>query len=383
VDNSSSKRILIVDDDGFFSRTLQLGLDPFFYTIKTVPSGEAAIDFLKNPENLPIDAILLDQIMKGMDGLTTFLKIQELGINTPVIMMTGCSSVTLATEFLKEGGDDFIEKPIAGFEILNFKIRRVIEKYALRHALEQSMIEQAAMKEATLREFQFVTSIAHDIRSPLGGVKTGIDAFLKHTPREGNERIIDFLAKAQEGMDRVTSIICNTLALSVLRADQYDYSFTVGNLLSAIHDAITDSRTYADGKGISIHFDKAEDVVLPFDRSSMYRVFSNLIGNAVKFSESGEDISISIVDDGRLVTVAITDHGMGIPEEDIERIFGRFVRTSRARREREGCGIGLAICYEMVLAHQGKIWAENNSTGKGSTFYVELPRIEKAPPNNL
>lgn len=372
-----------MDDDHFFGQTLKLGLEPFLYTIKVVSNGEAALDFLKNPENLPIDAILIDQMMKGMDGFTTFLKIQELGINTPVIMMTGCSSIHLATEFLKAGGDDYVEKPIVGFEILNFKIRMAIEKYALRHALEQARIEQAAMKEASLREFQFVTSIAHDIRSPLSSVKTGLDTFLKRTPREGNERIVDFLTMTQKSMDRVVTIICNTLALSVLQANQYDYSFMNGDILTTIHDAISDSRVQAYEKGINIHFnEQAGSIILPFDRSSMYRVFSNLIGNAIKFSDSGEDISISIVDDGRLVTVAITDHGMGIPEEDIERIFGRFVRTSRARREREGCGIGLAICYEMVLAHKGKIWAENNSTGKGSTFYLQLPRMEKAPSNN-
>jgi signal transduction histidine kinase len=97
-----------------------------------------------------------------------------------------------------------------------------------------------------------------------------------------------------------------------------------------------------------------------------------LLGNAVKFSPEGSTIAIRMQHDERCAVVTIRDHGTGVPEEELDTIFDKFIQSSRTRTGAGGTGLGLAICRAIIEAHEGRIWAENASDG-GAVFSIALP----------
>ncbi len=114
------------------------------------------------------------------------------------------------------------------------------------------------------------------------------------------------------------------------------------------------------------------------DIERVRQVVTNLVHNAIKFTPSGGSITVSAVTEGDEVVIAVRDTGVGIPAEDLPRIFERFYKADRARSG-GGTGLGLAIARHVVQAHGGRIWAESVE-GKGSTFFFTLPRADQSDP---
>ncbi|MDP6510195.1 MAG: ATP-binding protein, partial [Dehalococcoidia bacterium] len=108
------------------------------------------------------------------------------------------------------------------------------------------------------------------------------------------------------------------------------------------------------------------------DAERVRRVITNLVHNAIKFTPTGGKVTVTAVPEGGEVTVRVTDTGVGIPDEDLTRVFERFYKVDKSRSG-EGTGLGLAIAKHVVQAHGGRIWAESQ-VGKGSTFSFTLPR---------
>ena len=113
------------------------------------------------------------------------------------------------------------------------------------------------------------------------------------------------------------------------------------------------------------------------DRARVLQVLRNLVSNAAKFTPAGKSIEISSEWDARCVRLGVRDEGTGIPEGELEAVFGEFVQSSTTNASTGGTGLGLALCREIVLAHGGRIWAENRPLG-GTSLLVELPRTDAA-----
>ena len=367
----NNKRVLIVDDDLISVHVLQKGLSALLYETETVIGGEQAIDYLQNSKNPPVDIILLDQLMGGMNGLDTFSKMKELKIDIPTIMITGHSSITLAIEFLKAGGDDFIEKPIPGFDILHLRIQHAIKSWQTKKALAEEKIQQALAEETCRIKSETLALLSHDIRSPIASLQMVFDRFSKQSTTMEDVKMIDLFQKAHQGISRIMGLISGTLVFSVLESGQFKSNFQKYDIVTVLKEAIEDCHASISEKQMSIQVHvKTPDTELAFDRNCIYRVFLNLISNAVKFCKTEGNISISIVDKEQNLVIAITDNGIGIPEDEIQSIFRPFVRSKRTNEGQDGCGLGLAICHDIVSAHQGVIWAENNVTGNGATFFL-------------
>ncbi|MEA2661875.1 MAG: hypothetical protein QOH08_1447, partial [Chloroflexota bacterium] len=109
------------------------------------------------------------------------------------------------------------------------------------------------------------------------------------------------------------------------------------------------------------------------DRSRVEQVIGNLVGNAVKFSPSDQEVEVTIERAESEVVLAVIDHGRGIPADELHRIFERYYRSTAQTGSVDGEGIGLAIAREIVTAHGGRIWAASDGPGQGTTFFVALP----------
>jgi signal transduction histidine kinase len=141
-----------------------------------------------------------------------------------------------------------------------------------------------------------------------------------------------------------------------------------------VQQAISELRDIADMKGIRIEAPLDGNLVVTGDREAIKRIFTNLLSNATKFNREGGRIVISAEEEGDFVKFSVSDTGIGIPEEELGKIFDRFYQVDRSpRRKYPGMGVGLSIVKELVEMQGGNIWVESKP-GKGSTFIFTLPR---------
>lgn len=143
-------------------------------------------------------------------------------------------------------------------------------------------------------------------------------------------------------------------------------------LAALLEEVVSSCSVEAQGRGIAISFSGASKAVAWGDEVWLGRAFQNLVGNAVNFSKSGGVVEVTLADDGGRATVAVTDHGMGIAPEEIDKVFERYYRTAKERTSRRSSGLGLSIAQGVIQRHGGTIGV-SSELGKGTTFTVTLP----------
>lgn len=226
---------------------------------------------------------------------------------------------------------------------------------------------------------QFVSNVSHELRTPL----TSLHAYIE-TLNEGawkDPKIApQFLQVTQEETERMIRMINELLSLSrmdrgVSKVDVEWVNFNdfVSHILDRF-DMIVKTDVKEGKKKYTIKRSLSSQALwVEIDTDKFAQVIDNIMNNAIKYSPDGGVITIKLRQERQQIILSIADQGLGIPREDLSKIFDRFYRVDKARsREQGGTGLGLAIAKEIVEEHHGKIWA-NSSEGKGSTFYIALP----------
>ncbi|WP_208560504.1 cell wall metabolism sensor histidine kinase WalK [Marinilactibacillus kalidii] len=227
---------------------------------------------------------------------------------------------------------------------------------------------------------QFVSNVSHELRTPLTSMRSYIEA-LADGAWEDPELAPRFLEVTQNETDRMIRMIQDLLHLSRIDSGKSELEVELVDLTELLDhvlnrfDMLIHSTEY-EGKHYRIERNLlAEPVFVEMDTDRMIQVLDNIMNNALKYSPDGGVITGSMRQTDQSVIISITDQGMGIPKNDLVKIFSRFYRVDRARsRAMGGSGLGLAISKEVVEQHGGRIWAESTE-GKGTTFYLSLPYI--------
>jgi signal transduction histidine kinase len=228
----------------------------------------------------------------------------------------------------------------------------------------------ARLDEAFQRERQFTADASHELRTPLAAMQAiiGVIRTERRKPQD-YELALDDLA---EETDRLRSLTENLLLLARRDTNQ-PMVFDEVDIALLLRDLSDSLRPLAEKKGLSLVSNLPERLMINGDSDGLIRLFVNLLDNAIKYTPSGS-ITISMsLPANNMLTVAITDTGVGIPANDLPHIFDRFYRVERSRATR-GSGLGLAIAAEIVQAHGGTIEVTSNP-GEGTTFSVRLPVV--------
>jgi phosphoglycerate-specific signal transduction histidine kinase len=196
---------------------------------------------------------------------------------------------------------------------------------------------------------------------------------------EINENQTKFLSMAERNINRLTSILNDLLNLSRIESGKIQMKFEELDLKGAIEFILSSLKPQADGKSIHLRMEVPEKLPSVYgDREKVEQILTNLVGNAIKFTPEGGAISVSAkpFEDGEnmdMVAVSVKDSGIGIPEDQLDRIFEKFHQVEDSlRRSITGTGLGLTITKGLVESHHGRIWVESE-IGKGSTFTFTLP----------
>ncbi len=230
----------------------------------------------------------------------------------------------------------------------------------------------------------FVANVSHELKTPLTTIKSYTETLLEQDINDC-DTIRGFLSVVDAEADRMSRLVRELLQLSRLDYRQENWFKKETNLISVLKSAITKiEMTAAQKEQKLVHlYDEAERFPAMIDKDGIEQVFLNILSNAIKYSSVGGVIRIDAKKDGKEAVITVTDHGIGMSEKEIPRIFERFYRIDKARsREMGGTGLGLSIAEQIVKEHGGRITVKSKA-GKGTDAAVILPMIQVRGQQNI
>jgi signal transduction histidine kinase len=235
------------------------------------------------------------------------------------------------------------------------------------------------LRELDDMKLDFISHVSHELRTPLTAIKEASSMLLEGTYAYSPEKQHELLSITEEECQRLIESVTRILDLSRMEGKMMEYHFLPCNIQPVIHRSITKLAPIAQSKNILLKTGMPEDLPrVKIDQDRISQVLENLLGNALKFSSEGSQISIyaaEVRNETRTtVEVSVQDTGSGISRENIERIFDKFHRIEDGQATVRGTGLGLPIAKHIVTAHGGKIWADSEA-GKGSIFFFTLPAL--------
>lgn len=260
------------------------------------------------------------------------------------------------------------------------EIKRLIEDLDLSR---QTALEARQASEAKSR---FLASMSHEIRTPMNGV-LGFLELMEQEVYESKDELKGFISKARSAAESLLDIINNILDISKIEAGRMELETVDFSLREVLEETVSMVYALANEKGLVINCHLASDVplILLGDPVRLRQVFSNLIGNAIKFTSQGEIEVIvelrEIRNSEAVILSTIKDEGTGIPKEKIDLLFKPYAQVPNTyTRTHSGTGLGLRICKEFINMMGGDIWVESEE-GKGSSFFftAKFKMNEDAP----
>jgi two-component system, sensor histidine kinase and response regulator len=382
VQSSSSKsqlqsykvdRILVVDDSADNSFLVQTILQGEGYQIDIADSGVAALEQIEKA--LP-DLILLDVMMPGMDGyeVTRRIRQNESLPFIPILLITAYDQPSVARG-LDIGADDFIRKPVEFDELL----ARVRSLLRLKHSVDERD------RIARQRE-DFVSRLTHDLRTPLVAADRMMALMLQGALGDLSPAMKEAIVTMERSNQNLLTMVNMLLEVYRYEAGRKNLSFSAVNLRVLVEEVTKELSPLAIEKKLALNFDPGDEAttsVVMGDRLELYRVVTNLIGNAIKFTDQGsvnvrlrsKDIfppsttATSAPPSKGWVAFEVQDTGVGIPVEEQAMLFESFRQGSH---KRAGSGLGLHLSCRIAEAHRGTIQVKSEA-GRGSCFTLYLP----------
>jgi len=408
--------LYIEDDEDDFILTSQLLKDadqPFrIEWQQTLRSGVEAI------ASDAFDIVILDLSLPDSSGWETFTTMREQAPDLPIILMTGLEDNELALQAVQQGAQDYLVKGSVGTDVMVRAVQYAIERKATDTALHRyqneleelvaerteelvsanrQLTEEIGVRKQTEQELrqaiskleehdraktQFVTNVSHELKTPLASMSYAVENLLKGVMGEVPDRIRTYLEMVRDDAQRLHRTICDILDLSRLEADTLRIEQAVipfGRFVLRTLDAVAleiDEREVVLQKSIpnAIGFSAC-------DATKMERVILNVVRNAITYTDPEGTIEVSVSrtrDPDDMLCVTVTDAGVGIPAEYLEKVTERYFRVGD---HVDGMGLGLSIAREIIELHGGTIMFESPPPGRdrGTQVTISVPAVAEAP----
>jgi len=228
---------------------------------------------------------------------------------------------------------------------------------------------EARRIEAVRRDF--VANVSHELKTPIGALGLLSEAILG--AKDQPDAVVKFATRMQNEAKRLTELVQEIIDLSRLQSSDPLHKALAVEVGDVVREAVDQAQFSSEQRAISLEIGEVEDATVIGDRDQLITAVHNLVENAVSYSPEHTKVSIVTKRSGNIVEISVTDQGIGIAEENLNRIFERFYRVDPARsRLTGGTGLGLSIVKHIALNHGGdvKVWSK---VGVGSTFTLQLP----------
>jgi signal transduction histidine kinase len=367
-------RLLLVDDEKGFREALARRLGKKVAAVWDVDDGQSCLDFL---EKTPVDVIVMDVRMPGMDGIETLEAVQSRHQQIETILLTGQANTTDGVRGIKAGAFDYLGKPI-DFDHLMLKIGQAYQKIKQEEAersneqYKEKMEQQLIATERLAALGTLAAGVAHEINNPLAIINEAAAVIKLLLSKEElieiphKEKLDRALNKILTGVERAKKITHQLLG----SAREIDTIICEVDFADIVHEAVSLVRKEAGRKEIAIETDIDATVpVLWTDPNQIRQILINLLTNAIQASESQGLINIRTRKASKGILLSVIDSGTGIPKNDIDRIFEPFFST---KTPNQGTGLGLYVTKEIVTRLGGTIEVDSR-VGEGTRFDVSLP----------
>ena len=223
---------------------------------------------------------------------------------------------------------------------------------------------------------EFIGIASHELKTPLTSIKAYVQLLERQLAGMDNAAAKTYISKAQIYIDRLHHLISDLLDVSRIQAGKLQFNMTEFDFDEFVSESVENIQ-YITNKQIILN--GYSGCRIKGDRQRLEQVCTNLLSNAIKYSPKADKVLITVSRDEHEVKVAVTDYGIGIPKENLGRVFDRFYRVDGIAHQFQGLGIGLYIAHEIIKRHKGRTWADSQE-GAGSTFYFTLPVNSSAGP---
>jgi signal transduction histidine kinase len=418
-------KILIVEDSKTQLVHLQNLLENQHFNVETATNGRIALAKL---QNFTPDIILSDIIMPEMNGyeFCKEVKSDSRWMDIPVILLTALTDPQDVIRGLNVGADNFIPKPFSseflisriqhllvnkelrvdpnstsGIEIFfagnkhlitsnrmqiidlllstyenavnknNELIKANQELIKLKETLE---VKNVQLQHSNEEKNRFIGIAAHDIRNPLGAIYSFAEILRDQMAGQITDSQEEIIKYIKVSADTLLRLVNDLLDVSKIEAGKLEINHKTENIVDFIRQTISKNKPLSEKKRIKIIEEFESDVViLPFDSARIEQVLNNLISNGIKYSKEDTSIIIKLKTETDRIRLTVIDHGVGIPQEEMSKLFKPFSKTSAATTAGESStGLGLFTCMKIVEAHKGEIGAISE-VGSGSEFFFTLP----------
>ncbi|MBN2664318.1 MAG: response regulator [Bacteroidales bacterium] len=355
-------KILIIEDNFITLREIEIRIKQMGYmNTETAVTGEEALEKIETfIPNLVVTDINLG---KGIDGIETAKRIRQ-KIDVPIIYLTAYDDDdTLAKANINEPYA-YLVKPLQERDL---RISISIALY--KHKTDKKIKELVATKD------RFFNIIAHDLRSPFNAIIGFNDLMINNFDKISDEKKILFLKNIHKTSLNTLKLLENLLVWARSQSGKEDFDPVIFELNTLIFDNVEFALNSAKSKNISLDFENPSDVIMVFADLNMVNVIlRNLISNAIKFTPHQGKITITIAEINNQIRVTIKDSGIGISDENIEKLFKIDQNFTQNGTDNEiGSGLGLILVHEFIEKNNGKIWVQSK-IDHGSSFNFTLPK---------
>ncbi|MCJ7534063.1 MAG: response regulator [Anaerolineales bacterium] len=378
----TKRNILVIDDELGIREGCRRALTPQGFSVETASTLKEGREKIKE---FDFDLVLLDVMMPDGRGIELLGEIQEKDPNTVCVIITGYATVELAVETIKQGAYDFISKPFTA-ELLLLTVNQGLERRRLSLEAKrlQSVEEKAAELERNKEEMertdqfksQFMLTVAHELRSPVGGAQSLLRTLIKGLAGDISDQQKEILVRIDNRLSNLVELVDDLLSLAetkTVEVEKPNYPIDILPILTQVIDQYT---VEADSKDVDLKFESTQEGCTVWaNESGLYKVFNNLINNAIKYTSSGGRVVAKLNKESEGVRATISDSGVGIPAKDMAHIGEEFHRAGNVKKMGiQGTGLGLSIVYQH-MNHFNGIVEVISEEGKGTTFTLFFPKI--------
>lgn len=388
--------MLILDDEPYI---LDMFTDFFQhdYTIYTASDPETALQILRqHPE---IELIIADQRLPKMTGIDFLKKSREYAPDAERIIITAYADLDSVLAAINEAHVSYyFPKPIDLYQI-KIAIEQLCNKIELQkqnvqlireleetnRQIEEKIRQRTAELQEALRELQrhqelqrrFFNIAIHDLKNPLSTIQM-ICSQLKELVQD--EHLLELIELADTPLATMEELVADILELAKIGTDKQAISVEPVDIRSLLQALVYEYKLWAEKKSIELRAEIPANLPpIEGDYHKLRLVFSNLISNAIKYTPSKGRVTVTVHHENSSVHITVSDTGLGMTQEDIQKAFQEFQTLSaRPTGGENSTGLGLYIVKTFVDLHHGKVSVQSEGRGKGTTFTVELPLKQPA-----
>jgi len=370
-------KILLIEDDEGFANGLRDIMQISDYHVEVALNGHTALDLIKEND---YSAVIVDLNLPDFDGTQLISEIYKLRKDIQTLILTGDTSRDAAVQAINVGADAFLTKPIdfnTFFETLE-RMELVYSNKLIEKALVEERIKlKQAQKLDELRN-QFINTATHEIKTPISAI-LGYTELISDSFHELPEDVQDYFKVIQRNVDRLLALTNDLLEVQRIESGRAAVEMGTHNIMALLEQIGLETYPILEGKGQNLVISSQYHGNWFFDMNRIIQVLLNLVSNASKYSPEGSDIHLRAYPLSSKLFIEVRDEGVGIREEDIEKLFIPFPDIL-VKGKTDSTGLGLSICKGILELHNGEIWCDSGGVGMGSRFTFMLPKKKSGTP---